>query len=110
MSSQRTPHTLPMPKEVRLCVIYFERSAKLLLERPPPKTTWHRIVSFSEYSNRQLMNLKKGQLVYVEAGFDIREPEAEADPSTPQGQRQIFLTHSKSCLLGIMTFRIASQI
>ncbi|KAG5340468.1 hypothetical protein C0989_001484 [Termitomyces sp. Mn162] len=37
--------------------------------------------------------LKKGSRVYVEAGFELREPEPNTDPTTPQGQRQIFLRH-----------------
>lgn len=39
------------------------------------------------------MNLKKGSKVYVEAAFEMREPEAGSEPSTPQGQRQILLRH-----------------
>ncbi|EEB87108.1 hypothetical protein MPER_15680, partial [Moniliophthora perniciosa FA553] len=35
----------------------------------------------------------KGALVYVEAAYELREPEPDADPSTPHGQRQIFLKH-----------------
>ncbi|KAK7060216.1 ssDNA-binding protein, mitochondrial [Paramarasmius palmivorus] len=62
-------------------------------ERPPPRTSWHRVLSFSENSNRYLKSLKKGALVYVEAGYELREPEPDADPTTPMGQRQIFLRH-----------------
>ncbi|KAJ3790713.1 single-strand binding protein family-domain-containing protein [Lentinula aff. detonsa] len=62
-------------------------------ERPPPRTSWHRVLSFQESSNRYLQTLKKGTLVYVEAGYELREPEPDADPTTPAGQRQIFLRH-----------------
>ncbi|KIK65604.1 hypothetical protein GYMLUDRAFT_39083 [Collybiopsis luxurians FD-317 M1] len=62
-------------------------------ERPPPRTSWHRVLSFQEHSNKYLQTLKKGALVYVEAAYELREPEPDADPSTPQGQRQIFLRH-----------------
>ncbi|KAJ7067972.1 single-strand binding protein family-domain-containing protein [Mycena amicta] len=56
-------------------------------------TTWHRIHSFAPSTNTYLQTLKAGSKVYVEAAYDIREPDASADPSTPQGQRQIFLRH-----------------
>ncbi|KAJ6516208.1 hypothetical protein C8R45DRAFT_856074 [Mycena sanguinolenta] len=56
-------------------------------------TTWHRIMSFLPGSNKYLQTLKAGTKVYVEAAYEIREPDPEADPSTPQGQRQIFLRH-----------------
>ncbi|KAE9405967.1 hypothetical protein BT96DRAFT_1015221 [Gymnopus androsaceus JB14] len=62
-------------------------------ERPQPRTSWHRILSFQESSNKYLQTLKKGTLVYVEAGYELREPEPNSDPSTPMGQRQIFLRH-----------------
>ncbi|KAF8897217.1 hypothetical protein BD779DRAFT_1667225 [Infundibulicybe gibba] len=62
-------------------------------ERRPSTTTWHRILSFQEASNKYIRTLKKGSKVYVEAGFELREPEPGADSSTPQGQRQIFLRH-----------------
>ncbi len=50
-------------------------------------------MSFSDNANKFLRNMKKGSKVYVEANFELREPEPDADPSTPQGQRQIFLRH-----------------
>ncbi|KAG7097237.1 hypothetical protein E1B28_004608 [Marasmius oreades] len=62
-------------------------------ERPPARTSWHRVLSFGETSNTYLKKLKKGSLVYVEANYELREPEPEADPSSPMGQRQIFLRH-----------------
>jgi hypothetical protein len=43
--------------------------------------------------------LKKGSKVYVETAFEIREAEPEADPSTPQGQRQIFLKHGEFSIM-----------
>ncbi|KAJ7591393.1 hypothetical protein C8J56DRAFT_1047596 [Mycena floridula] len=57
-------------------------------------TTWHKVFCFSESSQNYLMNLKKGSKVYVEANFELREPDAGADPESPQGQRQIFLRHN----------------
>ncbi|KAG5644566.1 hypothetical protein DXG03_008140 [Asterophora parasitica] len=62
-------------------------------ERRAAASTFHRVLSFQEGSNRYLQTLKKGSKVYVEANFELREPEPGADPSTPQGQRQIFLKH-----------------
>jgi single stranded DNA-binding protein len=61
--------------------------------RAESKTTWHNIVSFNEFANNYLRNLQKGSHVYVEANFEIREPDLSADPNTPRGQRQIFLRH-----------------
>jgi hypothetical protein len=64
------------------------------------------VLSFLPGSNKYLQTLKAGSKVYVEAAYEIREPEVDADPSTPQGQRQIFLRHGaatdaifKTCLL-----------
>jgi len=62
-------------------------------ERRPSVASYHRVLSFHENPNKYLLTLKKGSKVYVEAGFEIREPEPGADISTPQGQRQIFLRH-----------------
>ncbi|KAF8803782.1 hypothetical protein BYT27DRAFT_7195122 [Phlegmacium glaucopus] len=64
-------------------------------ERPPPISTFHKILCFSESPIKFLSTLKKGTRVYVEANFELREPEAGADPTTPQGQRQIFLRHEQ---------------
>ncbi|KAH9180048.1 hypothetical protein EDB89DRAFT_1842074 [Lactarius sanguifluus] len=61
--------------------------------RPESRTTWHHILSFSPNANNYLRNLQKGSHVYVEANFELREPDPSADPTTPQGQRQIFLRH-----------------
>jgi len=62
-------------------------------DRPKPTSTFHRVLSFQEHANKYLQTLQKGYTVYVEAGFELREPEKEADPATPHGQRQIFLRH-----------------
>ncbi|KIM83839.1 hypothetical protein PILCRDRAFT_782089 [Piloderma croceum F 1598] len=61
--------------------------------RADSKTTWHHILSFNPSANNYLRNLTKGSHVYVEANFELREPEPRADPDSPQGQRQIFLRH-----------------
>ncbi|KAM5534884.1 hypothetical protein V8D89_011439 [Ganoderma adspersum] len=58
-----------------------------------PSTTWHHVLSFMPHANNYLRALKKGSLVYVEANFEVRQPDANADPATPEGQRQIFLRH-----------------
>ncbi|KAF8631172.1 hypothetical protein AX15_002511 [Amanita polypyramis BW_CC] len=62
-------------------------------ERRPSTSTFHRLLSFHEHTNRFLQTLRKGTRVYVEANYELREPEAGADPTTPHGQRQIFLRH-----------------
>ncbi|KAH9007161.1 hypothetical protein EDB86DRAFT_3097654 [Lactarius hatsudake] len=61
--------------------------------RPESRTTWHHVLSFNSFANNYLRNLQKGSHVYVEANYELREPDPMADPSTPQGQRQIFLRH-----------------
>jgi len=61
--------------------------------RPPSRTTWHNIYSFNPSSNNYLRTLQKGSHVFVEANFELREPDPSADPATPQGQRQVFLRH-----------------
>lgn len=61
--------------------------------REESKTTWHHILSFNPGANAYLRHLAKGSQVYVEANFELREPDSSADPSSPQGQRQIFLRH-----------------
>ncbi|KAH7916815.1 hypothetical protein BJ138DRAFT_1121618 [Hygrophoropsis aurantiaca] len=75
---------------------------------PPPNpdgtrqeagTTWHNIVSFSPAQNNFLRTLNKGAQVYVEANFELRDPEPNADPASPQGQRQIFLRHENIRIL-----------
>ncbi|KIK08485.1 hypothetical protein K443DRAFT_672504 [Laccaria amethystina LaAM-08-1] len=62
-------------------------------ERRPSTATFHKILSFQDGTNKYLRSLKKGSKVFVEANFELREPEAGADPTTPQGQRQILLRH-----------------
>ena len=64
-----------------------------------PQTTWHNIFSFHEPANNYLRTLKRGSLVYVEANFEIRQPSPDADPDSPEGQRQIFLRHGTWVLL-----------
>ncbi|ESK93717.1 single-stranded dna-binding protein [Moniliophthora roreri MCA 2997] len=83
---------------------YPPASADENSERPAPRTSWHRVLSFSEGSNRYLKTLKKGSLVYVEAAYELREPDQDADPSTPQGQRQIFLKHESIRVLSTPKF------
>ncbi|KAK7695565.1 hypothetical protein QCA50_000201 [Cerrena zonata] len=61
--------------------------------RPEPKVSWHTVLSFNATSNNYLRTLLKGSQVYVEANYELREPDPTADPDTPQGQRQIFLRH-----------------
>lgn len=58
-------------------------------------------MSFNEPANKYIRTFTKGTKVYVEAGFEMREAESGADPSTYQGQRQIFLRHGKRMLLVI---------
>ncbi|KAG6897213.1 hypothetical protein C0992_003411 [Termitomyces sp. T32_za158] len=71
-------------------------------ERPPTASTFHRVLSFAESSNKYLQTLKKGSRVYVEANFELREPDPNADPTTPHGQRQIFLRHGLSNLTSLL--------
>lgn len=63
--------------------------------RPEPRTTWHNVLSFNQGSNTYLRTLQKGSQVYVEASYELREPDPSADPDTPAGQRQIFLRHGE---------------
>ncbi|KAI0285105.1 single-strand binding protein family-domain-containing protein [Russula aff. rugulosa BPL654] len=68
--------------------------------RPESKTTWHHVVSFNPNTNNYIRsNLQKGSHVYVEANYEVRDPEPGADPSTFQGQRQILLRHESIRLL-----------
>ena len=71
-------------------------SIHFLSARSPSTTTWHHVVSFNPTVNTYLRNLQKGSQVYVEANFELREPVSDADPDTPQGQRQIFLRHGET--------------
>ncbi|KAF5322321.1 hypothetical protein D9619_001042 [Psilocybe cf. subviscida] len=62
-------------------------------ERPASTATFHRVLSFRPSSYEYLTSLKKGTQVYAETAFEVREADPEADPTTPQGQRQVFLKH-----------------
>jgi hypothetical protein len=55
--------------------------------------------------------VKKGSQVYVETSLEIKEADPEADPTTPRGQKQIFLRHRKHIinLCTITQFLIPSQ-
>ncbi|EFI27669.1 hypothetical protein CC1G_14594 [Coprinopsis cinerea okayama7 len=74
---------------------------------PPPDangerhtaSNFHRVLCFNEGASRYLKTLRKGSRVYVEANYEIREPEPGAEPSSPHGQRQIFLRHEMIRLL-----------
>jgi len=61
--------------------------------RPEPSTTWHRILSFNPSSNNYLRTLEKGSLVFVEANYEMRDPQRDAEPGSPEAQRQVFLRH-----------------
>lgn len=67
--------------------------------RPESRTTWHNVLSFNAGANNYLRTLQKGSHVYVEANFEVREADPAADPSTPYGQRQIFLRHGTYCAI-----------
>ncbi|KAN0097768.1 hypothetical protein V8E55_002214 [Tylopilus felleus] len=76
---------------------------------PPPNpdgtrlengVTWHHIVSFNPTQSNYLRTLTKGSRVYVEANYELRDPEPNADPTSPSGQRQIFLRHEAIRVLG----------
>ncbi|KAI0332465.1 hypothetical protein GY45DRAFT_1299061 [Cubamyces sp. BRFM 1775] len=58
-----------------------------------PTTTWHHVLSFHPSANNYLRTLKRGSLVFAEANFELRQPDPNADPDSPEGQRQIFLRH-----------------
>ncbi|KIJ56596.1 hypothetical protein M422DRAFT_22751 [Sphaerobolus stellatus SS14] len=59
----------------------------------PANTTWHSVLSFNQGANNFLKTLRKGSQVYVEAAYDLKEPDPSADPESPAAQRQIFLRH-----------------
>jgi len=61
--------------------------------REDPKTSWHNVLSFSPNVNNYLSGLSKGSLVYVEANYELHEGEPNAEPGSPQSQRQVFLRH-----------------
>ena len=68
------------------------------LVRPPPTTSWHTIFCFSSPSNTFLRTIPKGAHVYVEAAYELRDADPDAEAGTPNAQRQIFLRHG-ACLL-----------
>ncbi|KAL5487865.1 RIM1 [Sanghuangporus weigelae] len=68
--------------------------------RPSARTSWHYIYCFAPNIFDYLRTLTKGSHVYVEANYELREPDASAEPGSPQGQRQIFLRHETLRLLG----------
>lgn len=61
--------------------------------RPPPATSWHTIFSFNGAANTFLRTVPKGAHVYVEAGYELRDADPDAEAGSPQSQRQIFLRH-----------------
>lgn len=63
--------------------------------RAEPTTSWHSVLSFSPASNQYLKTLKKGYQVYVEAGYELKEPDPSAEPDSSAAQRHIFLRHGK---------------
>jgi len=71
--------------------------------RGESKTTWHNIISFNPHVNQYLKTLEKGARVYVEANFELREPDPAADSDTAQGQRQIFLRHGQFLWLPVLS-------
>ncbi|KAF9651278.1 hypothetical protein BDM02DRAFT_3091566, partial [Thelephora ganbajun] len=61
--------------------------------RPPPTVSWHTIFSFNSLSNTFLRTIPKGAHVYVEAGYELRDADPDAEAGSPTAQRQIFLRH-----------------
>ena len=61
--------------------------------RPPPTTSWHTVFCFSSTSNTFLRTIPKGAQVYVEAAYELRDADPDAEAGTPNAQRQIFLRH-----------------
>lgn len=59
----------------------------------PNRTTWHTILAFNPNAASFLKSVTVGSQVYVEANYELREADPNADPDTPAGQRQIFLRH-----------------
>ena len=66
--------------------------------RPPNTSSWHTIFSFSSPSNTFLRTIPKGAQVYVEAGYELRDADPDAEAGSPQAQRQIFLRHGTHML------------
>jgi len=61
--------------------------------RPASRVSWHHVLSFNPGANEFLRTIPKGTNVYVEANYELREPDTAAEPNSPQAQRQIFLRH-----------------
>ena len=61
--------------------------------RPPPTTSWHTVFSFNNSSNTFLRTIPKGAHVYVEAGYELRDADPDAEAGSPNAQRQVFLRH-----------------
>jgi len=61
--------------------------------RPPPTTSWHTVFCFNSPSNTFLRTIPKGAQVYVEAAYELRDADPDAEAGTPNAQRQIFLRH-----------------
>ncbi|KAI0952557.1 hypothetical protein AcV7_008316 [Taiwanofungus camphoratus] len=103
----------PPPPSTDGCELFFlphlTRFNNETLARVEPKTTWHTILSFSPAANNYLRHLSRGSQVFVEANFELREPDPSADPDTPQGQRQIFLRHESIRLLKSSGTRTATD-
>jgi hypothetical protein len=88
------PH-LPIPTEVCECIwcSCIGPDDLFCIARPPSSTTWHHVLSFNPVANNYLRTLPRGAHVFVEANYEVRDPDPAADSQTPQGQRQIFLRH-----------------
>jgi hypothetical protein len=63
--------------------------------RPELTTSWHTVLSFNPTANNYLKTLKRGYQVYVEAAYELRDPEPSADLESAAAQRQILLRHGK---------------
>ncbi|KAG8994764.1 hypothetical protein FRB94_012575 [Tulasnella sp. JGI-2019a] len=61
--------------------------------------TFHRILSFHASQNAYLLKMQKGSLVHVEAEYEMREGDRNAEPGSYANQRQIFLRHENIRLL-----------
>jgi len=67
--------------------------------RPDTTVSWHRIVSFIPSSMNYLRTLEKGSLVFVEANYEVREPNRDAEPGAIDAQRTVFLRQENIRLL-----------
>jgi len=56
-------------------------------------STFHRVLSFADHHNAYLAKIPKGSLVYVEAAYEIREPDRDAEAGSYAATRQVFLRH-----------------